>query len=205
MALAADVIFRGNHIHDNIGPGLWCDGDCHAVLYEGNVVERNHSVGIYHEISFNAVIRDNIVRHNGIAETEWFWGSDIIVSASQDVEVYRNTLTVSPDKCGIMLIDQGRNDRAQARGGPMYKTSNNRVHDNEMTFEGVGCAGGASDVEPGHENFSIITDGSNVFDGNVYRVPRTSGPARFVWGHATFDWDELRGKSVERNGRLVVY
>jgi parallel beta-helix repeat protein len=184
---------------------LWCDINCNNVLYEGNVVERNNGAGIFHEISFNAVIRNNIVRHNGIADKDWFWGDEILVAASQDVEVYANTLTVSPGKCGIMLIDQGRDDQARAHGGPIYKTRNNKVHDNEMTFEGAACAGGASDVKPGHENFSIITDGNNLFDGNVYRVPRTGGPARFVWGHEVLDWDALRGKGVEPNGRLVVY
>jgi parallel beta-helix repeat protein len=184
---------------------LWCDINCHNVLYEGNVVERNNGTGIYHEISFSAVIRNNIVRHNGIADNRWFGGSHILIAASQDVEVYGNTLTVSPGKCGIMLIDQGRDDQARAHGGPIYKTRNNKVHDNEMTFEGAACVGGVSDVEPGHENFSIITDGNNVFDGNVYRVPRASGPARFVWGHATFDWDGLRGQGVEPNGQMVIY
>jgi len=205
IALGDGVVFRGNHIHDNLGPGLWCDINCHNVLYEGNVVERNNGAGIFHEISFNAVVRNNIVRHNGIADNGWFGGSDILIAASQDVEVYGNTLTVSPSKCGIMLMDQGRDDQARAHGGPIYKTRNNKVHDNEMTFEGAACAGGASDVKPGHENFSIITDGNNLFDGNVYRVPRTGGPARFVWGHEVLDWDALRGKGVEPNGRLVVY
>lgn len=205
IALGDNVVFRGNHIHDNFGPGLWCDGDCRNVLYEGNLVERNHAAGIFHEISFKAVIRNNILRHNGIAEREWFWGSEILIAASEDVEVYRNTLTVSSGKCGIMLIDQGRDDLPHGRTGPIYKTRNNKVHDNEMTFEGVACAGGASDVKPGHENFSIIADGNNIFDGNIYRISRNAGPQRFVWGHAVFDWDGLRGKGVEPNGRLVAY
>ena len=205
IALGDSVVFRGNHIHDNFGPGLWCDINCRNVLYENNIVERNHGAGIFHEISFNAVIRNNIVRHNGIADKDWFWGNDILVAASQEVEVYDNTLTVSPGKCGIMLIDQGRDDQARTHSGPIYKTRNNAVRDNEMIFEGAACAGGASDVKPGHENFSVVTDGNNVFDGNVYRVPRASGPARFVWGHATFDWDGLRGQGVEPNGQLVIY
>ncbi|WP_235983934.1 right-handed parallel beta-helix repeat-containing protein [Bradyrhizobium australiense] len=205
IALGDGVVFRGNHIHGNFGPGLWCDINCRNVLYENNVVERNHGAGIFHEISFSAVIRNNIVRHNGIADKGWFWGNDILIAASQDVEVDGNTLTVSPGKCGIMLIDQGRDDQARTNSGPIYKTRNNAVHDNEITFEGAACAGGASDVKPGHENFSIITDGHNLFDSNVYHVPRASGPARFVWGHATFDWDGLRGQGVEPNGHLVIY
>jgi parallel beta-helix repeat protein len=201
IALSDGVVFRGNHIHDNFGPGLWCDINCRNVVYENNIVERNHGAGIFHEISFNAVIRNNVVRHNGIADKDWFWGNDILVEASQGVEVYGNTLTVSPGKCAIMLIDQSR----PIKGGGRYKTRNNRVHDNEITFAGTACAGGASDADPGDENFSIITDGNNLFDGNVYRVLRTSGPARFVWGHEIFDWDGWRGQGVESNGRLVVY
>jgi hypothetical protein len=201
IALGDGVVFRGNHVHDNIGPGLWCDIDCRNVLYEHNLVERNHGAGIFHEISYSAVIRNNIVRHNAIADKEWFWGEDILVAASEDVEVYGNILTVSPGKCGIMLIDQSR----PMRGAGKYKTRNNRVHDNEMIFKGAACAGGVSDAEPGDENFAIITEGNNVFDGNIYRVPREAGPQRFVWGHAVFQWDELRQRGIEPNGQLIRY
>jgi hypothetical protein len=201
LSLSNDAVLRGNNVHDNLGPGLWCDGDCHNVLYEGNLVERNDGAGIYHEIAFNAVIRKNTLRHNGVAEKEWFWGSDILIAGSQGVEVYDNRLTLSPGKCGIMLIDQSR----AMNGGGKYKTRDNNIHDNEMIFEGAACAGGASDVKPGDENFAVVTDGNNVFDGNVYRVPRASGPGRFPWGREIFDWDDVREKGVEPNGGLVFY
>ena len=209
LALGNGVVFRRNHIRDNRGPGLWCDINCRNVLYEGNIVERNHGAGIFHEISYNAVIRNNIVHHNGIADRAWFWGDDILIAASQDVEIYGNTLTVSPGKCGIMLIDQNRpiegDGNHEIRSSERYKTRNNEVHNNEMTFEGAACAGGASDADPGDDNFAIITDGNNRFDGNVYRVPRASGKGRFAWGHEVFDWDGWRAKGLETNGRLVVY
>ena len=73
-----------------------------------------------------------------------------------------------------------------------------------MTFEGAACAGGASDTKPGDENFAIITNGNNRFDGNTYRVRSTSEPARFVWGHDVTDWDGFRRKGLEQNGRLVL-
>ena len=49
-----------------------------------------------------------------------------------------------------------------------------------MTFEGAACAGGASDTKPENENFAIITDGNNRFDGNTYRVRASerTGPLR---------------------------
>ena len=77
IAESDGVTFRGNHVHDNNGPGLWCDIECRNVVYEDNLVENNQDAGIFHEISFNAVIRRNVVRHNGSASRGWFWGADI--------------------------------------------------------------------------------------------------------------------------------
>lgn len=201
ISLADGVLFSANHVHDNRGPGLWCDGDCRNVVYENNVVERNDEAGIYHEISFGAVIRHNILRHNGAGSDGWFWGDDIIVAASEGVVIHDNQLTVSKGRCAIMLIDQGRYEN-----GRLYKTQSNSVHDNDITFEGAPCAGGASDVWPDHQSFSMISDGHNSFDRNVYRVPHTAGAYRFVWGHDEgLDWDALRRAGLEANGRLILY
>jgi parallel beta-helix repeat protein len=201
IALSDGVIFRDNDVRDNGGPGLWCDIDCRNVVYEGNTVENNQDIGIFHEISFKAVIRNNVVRYNGRGYRGWFWRAEIGVAASQDVEVHNNTLTVAAGGCGIVLIDQGR----RTKNGGEYKTRNNTVRDNQLTFEGAVCSGGVSDVKPWDENFAIITDGSNSFDGNVYKVSRNSGPARFVWGHDIMDWGRLQQKGLERSGQLIPF
>ena len=44
IALSDGVAFRGNHVHDNDGPGLWCDIDCRNVVYENNLVENNEQM-----------------------------------------------------------------------------------------------------------------------------------------------------------------
>jgi hypothetical protein len=199
IAESSGVTFRRNYVHDNNGIGLWCDIECRNVIYEDNFVENNQYNGIFHEISFNAVIRRNVARHNGSGR-KWFWHADIAIAASQDVEVTGNTVTVEPGGCGIMLIDQGR----RSEKGAIYKTRNNTVHDNEMTFEGAPCAGGASDTKPEDENYAIITDGNNRFDANTYRVRGKSGPARFVWDQDVTDWDGFRRKGQEHSGRLVL-
>ena len=199
IALSDGVTFRGNHVHDNIGPGLWCDIDCRDAVYDGNLVENNQDIGIFHEISFKAVIRNNVVRHNGSGHRRGFWRAEIGVAASQDVEVKNNTLTVAAGGCGIVLIDQGR----PTKNGGKYKTRNNTIHDNDSTFEGAACAGGVSDVSFLDENFGIIVDGNNSFDSNLYRVPRASGPARFLWGHNVTDWDQFRRMGLEEGGQLI--
>ncbi len=100
IALSDGVTFRGNHVHDNNGTGLWCDIDCRNVVYEDNLVENNQYIGIFHEISFKAVIRNNVLRYNGRGHRGWFWGADITIAASQDVEVTGNTVTVAPGGAG---------------------------------------------------------------------------------------------------------
>lgn len=201
LAVSERVVMRGNLVRNNRGPGLWCDIECRDVLYEDNIVERNSDAGIFHEISYAAVIRNNTLRYNGRGERIWFWSNNILVAASQDVEVYGNTLTADAGKCGIILADQGRSRKS----GGTYKTRNNRVHDNETTFEGSACAGAASDVGPYDANAFVIETGNNLFDHNVYRIPRDGAALRFAWGHAVFDWDQLHRAGIEPNGNLVLY
>jgi hypothetical protein len=201
IAMSDEVTFRGNHVHDNNGVGLWCDIECRNVIYEDNLVENNQMMGIHHEISFKAIIRNNVVRYNGSGKRHWFWGADISVAASQDVEVTGNKVTVAPGGCGIVLIDQGR----RTSKGRLYKTLDNIVRGNEITFDGAPCAGGVSDAKPEDENFAIITSGNNRFDGNTYRVRAgASGSARFVWDQDITDWSGFRGKGLEQSGRLVL-
>ena len=199
VAESDGVTFRGNRVFDNNGPGLWCDIECRNVVYEDNLVVNNEYAGIFHEISFNAVIRKNVVRHNGRGRG-WFWDTGILVAASQSAEVTDNIVTVEPGACGIVLIDQGR----RSEKGAIYKTRNNTIRDNEMTFEGMPCAGGASDTKPEDENFAIIENGNNRFDANTYRLRGTSDRARFVWGHDVTDWNGFRSKGQEQSGRLVL-
>ena len=77
IAESDGVTFRGNHVHDNYGLGLWCDVDCRNVVYEEISSRTINMIGIFHEISFKAVIRNNVLRHNGRGDRGWFWGADI--------------------------------------------------------------------------------------------------------------------------------
>jgi hypothetical protein len=81
IALSDGVTFRSNHVHDNVGPGRWCDINCHNVVYEDNLVERNQGAGIFYWISFTATIRDNVVRHNGTPSVAADAGSFSLIRA----------------------------------------------------------------------------------------------------------------------------
>jgi Right handed beta helix region len=120
-----------NDVHDNNGPGLWTDINNIHTTYERNFVHNNTSHGIFHEISYSAIIRNNRVVDNGGAERLPGWGdAGIRVAASRDVEIYGNVLIGNTN--AVMLIQQRRDD-SPSRYGP-HELDNIIIHDNDITM-----------------------------------------------------------------------
>ena len=81
---------------------------------DSNTVEDNLQEGIVSEISYSALIRNNIVSRNGLGDvrrTTLLWGAGIGIHASggSGIEVTGNTLTGNAH--GIGLIQQARGKR----------------------------------------------------------------------------------------------
>lgn len=55
----------GNYVHDNRGPGLWADTNNTGFLIARNYIEGNDSHGLFYEISYNALIKNNTFVRNG--------------------------------------------------------------------------------------------------------------------------------------------
>jgi parallel beta-helix repeat protein len=104
------VVWRGNWVHDNTGPGIWSDGNVHNVLYEDNLVEGNSGPGILEEISWHATIRNNVVRGNSTDAVgrSCFWGSQIHLNNTQNVLIVGNTVRSGAGANGICLVDATR-------------------------------------------------------------------------------------------------
>jgi hypothetical protein len=66
----ADI--TGNWIHGNHGPGIWADTNNNDFLIERNLIEDNDGPAVFYEISYNAVIRDNVIRRNALTEGRVF-------------------------------------------------------------------------------------------------------------------------------------
>ena len=77
----ADI--RGNWIHGNHGPGIWADTDNNDVVIEQNLIEDNDGIAIFYETSYNAIIRDNLIRRNSLVTGREFAdrGDDFPVGA----------------------------------------------------------------------------------------------------------------------------
>ena len=162
FAFTSGLVVRNNHVHDNLGVGLWTDIDNIDTLYEGNRVIDNERMGIFHEISYDAVITGNEVRGNGFGFDAWVWGAGIIVSTSVNVEVSGNTVEGNAD--GIIGVQQDRSD-APASYGPLSLT-NLVVHGNVVAGN-EGWTGIGQDVGSN----AVFTDSNNLFFENEYDQP----------------------------------
>jgi hypothetical protein len=96
-----------NWIHDNGSVGLWVDTNNSFYLIDGNVIENSESEAIMYEISYNAVIRNNFIRGNGIlgnAGTADFPEPAIYVSESGGYDAGAAVVMGGVDVNGTLLI-----------------------------------------------------------------------------------------------------
>jgi hypothetical protein len=69
------AVVRDNWVHSNRGPGLWADTNNNDFLIEHNLFEYNDAEALFYEISYNAVVRDNVFRGNTVVMGRRFAGS----------------------------------------------------------------------------------------------------------------------------------
>ncbi|MGH2753476.1 MAG: right-handed parallel beta-helix repeat-containing protein [Actinomycetota bacterium] len=100
------LVVRRNHVHHNYGVGLWTDADNIRTVYEDNLVENNYGEGINHELSFDAIIRRNVIRGNGFHHPVQgkAWGAGIFIDQSPNVKVLNNV--VENNNAGITAVQQ---------------------------------------------------------------------------------------------------
>jgi hypothetical protein len=157
----------------------------------------NGDDGIKHEISYDAIIRNNVVGHNGVSGfDDWLWGSQILVQNSSNVDVYHNLVEVSGEfGNGIGVIHQDRGDGGY---GP-WRGDKNFIHENTIIHLGSrGENGVVTDTDDG-----FWQDASNRFDRNIYIV---ADPEREYWTSADREagWPDLETLGLERNGELII-
>ena len=171
-----NLVARGNFIHHNKGPGLWTDIDNIFVLFENNRVEDNSRAGIYHEVSYDAIIRNNTSARNGaefLPGELGLRGGGIAVRGSQNVEIYGNTLT--NNRSGIDISQTV--DRTGQYGPAEVK--NLYVHDNTVRIP-KNMSGFQVTTTTGS---SFYTSKNNRFRHNTYYLGSQSKP--FWWWKAS--------------------
>ncbi len=140
---ATGCIMRRVRAIGNDGPGIWFDIDNYNNLIEQCWCEGNSGPGIMYEISYGAIIRNNVCLNNGYqygkdvrfntfhhsnGQVEPLYGQGILIQCSSDCQVYNNTC-VGNRRLGIELrhhpyigLDQN--------GQRQYQLHNNLVLNN---------------------------------------------------------------------------
>jgi hypothetical protein len=191
FAGTTNLIVTANFVHHNIGPGLWTDGDNIHTLYADNVVERNSTDGIVHEISYNAVVRDNVVRYNGVSRRPPGWGAGILVAASPNVRILRNVL--KGNRRSVLLLAQDRGSGAY--GSHILK--DNHIHHNTI----VNPRGNGLRLD-GVSDPSYYTSQGNHFQYNTYYL-RAKSRSAFYWMGALIGRARWVGYGQDTKGRFI--
>ena len=177
-----------NCVYNNDGPGIWEDEKGNGVTINNNVVWGNSDNGIMYEISTGGIIRDNIVADNGAktaALKGWFWAPQILVAASDNVQVYNNTVDVGNSANAISFIDQNRTPYSPINGG--------RVYNNTITLRSTSLNRVAMICDDCGTN-SIFTQ--NSFDHNTYHVANTN-TKYWAWNNGDFTLSGMQGIGQE--------
>jgi len=184
FVLSQGLVIRDNYVHHNNGPGLWCDIACRDALLEGNRIEHNRDAGIFYEISYGAIIRNNTLVGNGFGPSGWYSAAAIINSASPNVEVYGNVL--SGNRFNIIGQQQNRVD--DMLYGP-HLVQNFYVHDN--TTIGGGMTGVVTDTGDN----AIFTGRNNRFVANAYEAT-----TKFAWNNGERTWSAWKSFGHDATG-----
>lgn len=187
------LVVRNNYVHHNQGVGLWTDIDNINVLYEGNLVTHNLRFGLFHEISYAAIIRNNTLEYNNYQR----YGGQIYISNSSDVEIYGNQVVVG-DKLGDSIVIFHK-ERGVGAHGP-WLSRNINVYNNTVVFTaGTGWAGSTLHYQtPGRWDNS-----TNKFDGNTYYLSDADFQ-HWSWGRDKLKWSQFRERGQERNGKMIA-
>jgi parallel beta-helix repeat protein len=148
----------------------------------------NRGQGITFEISYKAVIRNNVVEGNDD------WG--IIVRDSPDVQIYGNTIGRNANG-PVMLFHRGRTDHP-SKYGP-HATKNVSVYRNTMTVQaGSGVKVGGFDQAGG----ALFRNNNRYFD-NVYHVESPTSKA-FKWNGFGLTYLKWRTLGLDTKGTFLV-
>jgi parallel beta-helix repeat protein len=193
---SSNLVWRGNWVHHNTGNGLWMDYNVRSVRFEDNLVEDNTGIGIFYEVSWDGIIRRNVVRNNAstYAGKSCFWGAQIHVINSQNVEIYGNTVRSTDGSNGICAVDIDRTATAPAA----TKVADLFVHDNVVRVRRSSMTGLVG------RTAAFGTTANNRFVNNTYYVTTTSGK-HWAWSTYPVAWSPWRDFGNDTFGSRLTW
>jgi len=209
---ATNLVVRNNYSHDNNGAGFHTDGDSAFVLYEYNHTKNNTNAGIQHEISWDAVIRYNVLEDETAVfpqyESTSTWANYAIgILNSSNVQIYGNTMTNCVNGVSGVLAVRSHNSAYGPHAGQPYLLQNLDVHDNTFTQISNSAAGV---VKASNYDNSVYTNWNNHFTNDSYILADPSG-LNFTWmdssgkhAYAAYTWTQWQSFGNDAQGTLQL-
>ena len=173
FALSRGLVVDRHLAHDNIGPGIWFDVDNENSTITNCVSYRNEQ-GIMYEISYTALIANNICYSNSLqgGDPNGPFGIGIYVSSSAGCKVFNNTCWGNDTK-GIRVTGGVRGDGSNVPGQNVYSYAtqiyNNVCVQNQVSSKGSRdyCIDVDTTVNPSLNN-TLVPYAPNASDYNLF-------------------------------------
>ena len=199
------LVARGNIVSNNQSRGLWTDTDNINTTYENNIIENNVQMGILHEKSCAATIKNNVLRGNNSTRpgTAIWSGAQIFTTASKDSQIFGNDVTAAaPGVNGIGIYNWFVNGVQMTYTGAncgIIETRNVAVHDNVVRLD-VGQQNGIAGGGAGYAaSYNIL------FSNNTYYLKDLAG-AYFQVDGGTIKTKELwQAAGQDVTGKFYQY
>jgi hypothetical protein len=143
FAYTTDLTLQRNWVHDNNGAGLWTDIDNRGSQIIENLATDNDRSGIWHEISYDAIIEANTVLRNGLEG-----------AGNPFRDLYEA-------RAGIFISSSGSDSALPLR------VADNVVRGNRHGIVVVSQGDGVSDGDGGKRNDAVPVDGVEVADNLI--------------------------------------
>jgi parallel beta-helix repeat protein len=174
------LLVQSNYVHDNAGNGLWTDGDNIRATIENNTILNNAGQGIRHEVSYDAIIRNNVVRGNT---------DGIVIALSSNVQVYENWVELPAN--GRYGLDVDGGSRGTGKYGP-HISHDISFSKNTVVYTSTGRSGFNG---PDPENSRIS------FNNNEYHVLNGNDANRWSWGKM-MGLTDIQRTGLEADGKF---
>lgn len=180
----------GNDVVANRGIGIWSDIAEYDRRITGNRIRDNAADGIRYEISYSAVIDQNVVEHNGFGTgrgsggTLWD-GGGINVNTSADVQVRGNLIKDNRNALSIQSRTRGDGPRGT------YVLRNILVEGNLVVMTDAASALGVVENKRSPTQPGAITFRRNSYQGADHFAYRGKSMTWSEWQQSGFDQDSV--------------
>ena len=144
-----------------------------------------------------------LLNNGSFAPDDWFWNAQIQIAASQNVEIYGNTVVVNSlnNGNGIMLLQQNRSTEPCLYGP--CRNVNDYIHDNVIMVTGPRWHGSTGAVEDWAGLGDIFAPASNNrFESNRYYVTDVNSAAYWQWGGPYQTFEAFQSFGLEVTGTV---